>query len=317
VIEAISKIMEDETAGDPITGLKWTRKTTKKIATELSSLGIRVSKNTVGKLLKKMGYSLKVNHKKVSNCKCSSADRDAQFQYIAKLRKRFAKRGNPIVSVDTKKKELVGNFKNSGTAWRQAALQVNDHDFRSTAKGMAVPYGILDIEANRGSVFVGTSYDTPQFAVESIEKWWRAEGRQRYPGAKELLVLADNGGSNGPRCRTWLRGVQEVLCDVHGLSVTVAHYPPGCSKWNIVEHRLFAEISKNWKGMPLSSYEVVLKYIRTTKTSTGLQVKSKLVRKKYVKGLKVSDKEMHRLRLKRHTTLAKWNYTLKPRRNGK
>lgn len=315
MIKAISKIMEYETAGDPITGLKWTRKTTEKVAEELRSLGIKISKNTVGKLLKKMGYSLKVNHKKIS--RCSNEDRDEQFRYIAKLRKRFAKKGNPIVSVDTKKKELVGNFKNRGTAWHKDPVMVNDHDFRSQAKGMAAPYGIFDTEANRGSVFVGISYDTPRFAIESLEKWWRVEGSKRYPHARELLVLADNGGSNGPRCRAWLAGLQEVLCDRYGLSLTVTHYPPGCSKWNSIEHRLFSQIQNNWAGTPLVSYETVLKYIRTTKNSGGLKVKATLVRKTYVKGLRVSDEEMEGLRLKRHDTLPAWNYTLRARRNGK
>lgn len=311
MIDKIVKLMKYETAGDPITGLKWTRKTTQKVADELIALGIDVSANTVARLLKQMKYSLRVNHKKLTIK--SDPNRDEQFVYIAELRERFAGRGDPIVSVDTKKRELVGNFKNAGVAWRTEPLLVNDHDFRSDALGIGIPYGIYDVQANLGAVFLGTSHNTPQFAVDNLERWWRYDGCWRYRKARELLILADGGGSNGPNSRPWKLGLQEKLCDRHDLTVTVAHYPTGASKWNPIEHRLFGEISKNWAGRPLDSYETVLKFIRTTGTSTGLRVKAYMATKYYPLGVKVSDDEMAKVRLERHITQGKRNYTLRPR----
>jgi hypothetical protein len=302
--------MECETAGDPISGLKWTHRTTQKIADELRKLGIEVCRNTVGRLLKKMGFSLRLNSKKVSAC--SSSDRDAQFMKIQRLRKLFLRRRDPVISVDSKKKELVGCFKNAGTAWSRQAVQVNDHDFRSMAEGIAIPYGIYDVGANRGFVCVGMSYETPEFAADCIATWWRAEGRKRYPRAKRLLILADGGGGNGFRCHAWKLGVQEKLCNRYGLNVMVSHYPPGTSKWNPTDHRLFSEISKNWAGKSLDSYATVLKYIRTTTTSTGLRVRAVLMRKQYRKGVKVSDAKMKCARIRRHQRMPAWNYTIKP-----
>ena len=304
--------MKHETAGDPMTGLKWTRRTTEKVAAELNSLGIEVSPRTVSKLLKKMGFSLRVNHKKLSQG--SPLHRDKQFAQIADLRERFAADGSPVISVDTKKKELVGVFKNAGVAWSRQPVAVNDHDFRSDALGIAVPYGVYDLLANRGTLFVGTSYDTPQFAVASIEKWWRTEGKIRYPRARKLAILADGGGSNSARCHAWKHGLQHELSDRHRLTVTVAHYPPGASKWNPIEHRLFSEVSKSWAGRPLDRYETIIRYIRSTRTSTGLRVRAHLVRKKYLKGIKIADSEMEKLSLKKHEPLPMWNYTLQPRR---
>ncbi len=306
--------MEYDTAGDPISGVKWSRRTIAKLAAELKAAGIDVSPNSVAKLLKLLDFRLRVNHKKLSSG--SGTERDQQFGYIAERRQHFAQDGLPVISVDTKKRELVGAFKNPGTAWRRQAVLVNDHDFRSLAHGVAIPYGVYDQQANRGSVFVGTSHDTSDFAVESIEKWWRYDGRRRYPEADQLLILADAGGSNGHHRRAWKYALQTKLCDRHHLSVTVTHYPTGASKWNPIEHRLFGEISKNWAGKPLTSYETILKHIRTTKTTTGLRVKAYLVQKQYPKGVKVSDDQMQQLVLKKHETLPKWNYTLKPRENG-
>jgi hypothetical protein len=223
---------------------------------ELNALGIAVGAQTVARLLKDLTYCLRVNHKRVS--RGSGPDRNEQFEYISAQRTRFAQQGLPIVSIDTKKKEMVGNFKNPGTAWQRTPALVNDHDFRSHAEGMATPYGVYDVRANRGTVFVGTSYDTPDFAVDNLVRWWDVEGRARYPGAAELLVLADSGGSNGPRSR--------VFC----------HYPAGASKWNPIEHRLFSEISKNWAGCPLRSYETILNYIRTTRMATLALVPHKI-----------------------------------------
>jgi len=304
--------MVHETAGDPMTGLKWTRRTTSKIARELAGkdINIRVSPNTVGRILKQLGYSLRVNSKKISSG--SGPNRNAQFEQISSQRRRFAERGAPIISVDTKKKELVGDFKNPGQAWNKRPVPVNDHDFRSQGLGMAVPYGIYDVQANRGSVFVGASHDTPEFAVSSIEKWWRYDGQYRYKKADELFVLADCGGSNGYRTRAWKHWLQK-LCDRHGISVTVSHYPPGASKWNPIEHRLFSEISKNWAGRPLDSYATITNYISTTTTSSGLKVKAYIAPKNYAKGVKISDDEMGRLNLDKNATLPEWNYIIKPR----
>ena len=315
--------MEYETAGDPISGLKWTRKTTEKVTNELKALGIKeVNRTSVGRLLKELGYSLRVNHKKRAlgaNRKPEArVQRNRQFEYINVLRTQFTDEGNPIISVDSKKKEMVGDFKNNGAAWRKKAFEVSDHDFRQYAEGIAIGYGIYDILANRGSMFVGIHHDTPAFAVESIVKWWKQDGAKRYEGSKSLLILADAGGSNGYRPRAWKYELQRKLSDPFGLYVTVCHYPPGASKWNPIEHRLFSAISNNWQGIPLNSYETILKYMRTTKTKPkeglGLKVKAKLILKKYRNGQKISDDQMSKLKLKGHDTLPLWNYTLSPRK---
>lgn len=302
--------MVHDTAGDPMTGLRWTHKTTEKIRRQLRSIGIRVSRSTIARLLKEQGYALRVNHKKIA--RCSHEHRNRQFHYIKRLRQSFAKDDLPIVSVDTKKKELVGLFKNSGAAWGKEPIKVNDHDFRSDAKGMAVPYGVLDLRANRAHVSVGVSHDTPQFAVRALATWWARAGRMLYPQADHLLVLADNGGSNGSRARSWKIELQTEFCDRFNLSVTVCHFPPGTSKWNPIEHLLFSEISKNWAGRPLDSYETVLNYLRSTKTRTGLRVKATLDRRSYATGRKITAADMAVLHLKPHRTLPSWNYTLAP-----
>jgi len=302
--------MANDTAGDPMTGIKWTRRTTEKIAEELRACGIEVCANTVAKLLKGLEFRLRANHKKLS-CR-SGPDRDAQFAYIAAQRETFARQGWPIVSIDSKKRELVGNFKNPGAVWSQDPVLVNDHDFRSDAAGIALPYGIYDVGANRGYLFIGTSHDTPQCAVDNLAKWWVYHGRRRYPDTTELLVLADGGGSNGARNRAWKHSLQHRLCDRHGLTVTVCHYPTGASKWNPIEHRLFSEISKNWAGRPLDSYETILNYARTTRTTTGLEVNAYLVKTDYPTGVKISDQDMDQLQLRPHDTQPTRNYTLSP-----
>ena len=307
--------MKHDTAGDPMTGLKWTRRTTRRIAEELATLGIQVSKNTVGRLLQQIDYSLRVNRKQIASTK--SPDRQQQFLYLGQLRQQFSRQAQPIISVDTKKKELLGRFKNSGVKWDRQPLSVNDHDFRSDAAGIAIPYGIYDLQTNRGAVFVGSSHETSEFAVECIEKWWRWEGSKSYPQAKRLLILADSGGSNGPRRRAWKTAIQQKLCNRHSLSVTVSHYPPGASKWNPIEHRLFSEISKNWAAEPLSSYEKILNFIRTTTTAGGLRVRAYLVRKSYATGTKVSQQAIRQLAMTKHDTLPAWNYTLHPVKNAK
>jgi hypothetical protein len=311
----IERLMKYDTAGDPISGLKWTRKTTRKIVKELKTININVSDKTVAKILKEMGYSLRVNQKSIESGgknPVDPKDRNKQFEHIEKQRKRYAKKGNPVISVDTKKKELIGNFKNQGRSWEKSPIPVNDHDFPSDALGKAIPYGIYDTENNRGTVFLGTSHDTPAFAVDSVETWWESEGKKRYPNTDQLLILADSGGSNSSRSRVWKYRLQRNLCDRHGLTVRICHYPPGSSKWNPIEHRLFSEISKNWSGKPLTRYETVLKYIRTTKTSSGLNVKAHYVRKKYKTGERVSNKEMKQINIENEPTLPKWNYTLAP-----
>lgn len=305
--------MQHETAGDPITGVKWTRRTTAKIAAELYSLGIAISDRTVARLLRQMDFALRVNHKQLARvCGVSPEERDAQFMRITEIREHFTANRLPLISVDSKKKELVGWFKNAGAAWHREPMLVNDHDFRSDAEGLAVPYGIYDLLANRGTVFVGTSSDTPEFAVDSIESWWRSEGCRRYAHADRIAILADSGGSNGPTCRAWKYGLHRLLSARHGLTVTVAHYPSGASKWNPIEHRLFSEISKNWAGRPLDTHDTILNYLRTTRTTTGLRVRAHLVRKSYPKGVKIPDAHMRQLPITKDPSLPHWNYTIHP-----
>ena len=308
--------MKYETAGDPIKGIKWSRKTTSKVSNELSKVGIFVSSKTVAKILKNLDYSLRINTKSlqcgIKKDPNKEKDRNEQFLYINKLRDRFSKKGNPIISVDTKKKELIGNFKNNGAKWDKAPHPVNDHDYPSDALGKAVPYGIYDTITNAGMVVVGRSNDTPEFAVDSVEMWWRKIGSKTYSTSDELLILADSGGSNSAKSTVWKSDIQQKLCRRYGIKVTVCHYPSGSSKWNPIEHRLFSEVSKNWAGEPLTSFEKVMKFIRTTKTSTGLTVKSYLTKRKYQKGRKISKDEMSKLNIKPHKCFPKLNYTLHP-----
>ena len=305
----IERLLEHDTAGDPISGLKWTRKTTPKIAAQLGRLGIHVSPRTVARLLDKLHFSLRVNRKKIGP---RHPLRNQQFLHIAKLRRRFRRQGNPIISVDAKKRELVGNFKNPGAKWTRTPTPVNDHDFRSMAKGIAISYGIYDPQANRGTVFVGTSHETSAFAVSSICQWWDREGCQRYPDSQQLLILADTGGSNSATRGAWKDQIQQHLCDRRGLTVTIAHYPTGASKFNPIERRLFSAISKNWAGEPLESHEKILKFIRTTTTSTGLAVKAYLDRKNYRVGIKPSADRLRQLRITRPKVAPRWNYTISP-----
>ena len=306
--------MEPDTAGDPISGVKWTRKTTTKISEALGKIGIQVSRNTVGKLLKEVNFRLRANHKKRSTA--SPRDRDKQFKRIKRMRNAFALKEEPIISIDSKKKELVGNFKNAGVAWKQKALETLDHDFPSLAEGTAIPYGLYDPTLNRGFVVVGTSRETPDFAVDCLVSWWLLEGKKNYPLSKRLLILADGGGGNASNSRVWKARLQSSFCDRFGIAITVCHFPPGTSKWNPVEHFLFSYISKNWAGEPLETYEKVLKYIRTTTTKTGLKVRAQLNTKVYKKGVSISDDEMDSLCIQKHPHLTKWNYTIKPRKNG-
>lgn len=261
-------------------------------------------------MLKALGYSLKSNKKCLSSG--NSPDRDAQFQIINNLRKDFIDRGDPIIGVDTKKKELIGVFKNPGRIWSRTATQVKDHDFRSEAIGIANPYGIYDVGLNTGLLVVGRSADTPEFAVNSIVTWWKRHGQQQYPHAKRLLILADSGGSNGARPRAWKKFLQELLANPFCLQITVAHYPTGASKWNPIEHRLFSEISKNWAGIPLTDFESVVNLAKNTQTATGLRVDSVLDDRDYEKGIRVSDQQMKELLIVPNKKIGKWNYSILP-----
>ncbi len=273
-------------------------------------MGISVSPNTVARLLQQMGHSLRVNHKQISTS--FSPNRNLQFEYLAELRHHFQRRHLPIISVDAKKRELVGNFCNSGRRWERAPRRVLDHDFRTDSLGVAIPYGIYDLRENRGALVVGVSHDTPAFAAHAIALWWRQEGSPRYSGSRQILILADTGGSNGCRCHAWKTGLQFQLANAFSLAVTVAHYPTGASKWNPIEHRLFSEVSRNWAAEPLDSYQKILHYARTTTTQTGLRLTAYLDRRYYPCGLKPTPEQVASLRLRLHETLPEWNYTIKP-----
>jgi Rhodopirellula transposase DDE domain len=307
-------LLREDTAGDPMgqRGL-WTGQRLRDISSQLAQLGLRVCPNTVRRLLDEVGYALHANRKSLGST--TSPFRDQQFGLLNHQRREFTLNGYPIISVDTKKKELVGQFKNNGRVWSRDPILVQDHDFRSQAKGMAIPYGIYDLHANRGTVVVGTSHDTSAFAVEAICQWWRREGRHRYPKAPELLILADSGGSNGARCRAWKLALQEKLVDAYQLGVTVCHYPTGASKWNPIEHRLFSEISKHWSGQPLTDYETIVHLIRGTRTQTGLAVNCSLNNEQYPTGVQISKHQMLQLDILKHPDLPEWNYTLLPRAN--
>lgn len=294
-----------------MTGRKWTRMTPKKIANCLQErLDINVSATTVRRLLSQLEYSLKGNNKTLSAG--SHPDRDKQFGIIEHIREQFSKTGDPIISVDTKKKELIGLFKNPGRIWCKEAKDVKDHDFRSESLGIAAPYGIYDVNLNLGIVVIGKSADTPEFAVNSIATWWQHHGRYQYPNSKRLLILADSGGSNGARPRAFKKFLQERIADEYGLEVTVSHYPIGASKWNPIEHRMFSEISKNWAGHPLESFETFINFVRDTRTETGLRIEAYFDESEYEKGIKVSDKEFKLLNITKNDKLSNWNYKITP-----
>lgn len=291
---------------------KWVRSSLRHLSTRLGEVGHAASPPTVGRLLRKLKYSVKANRKE-RETGSAHPERDAQFTYIEEQKELHRDAQLPIISVDTKKKDLIGDFKNAGRDWCQEPEVVNVHDFPSEAVGRAVPYGIYDLQHNRGYVRVGTSADTPEFAVTAIRGWWEQEGRAAFPDAAGLLILADGGGSNNCHFRGWKQQLQEQLCDAWGLTVTVCHYPTGCSKWNPVEHRLFGPISLNWAGHPLRSWNTLLAYLRGTATSTGLSVTAEFHDRVYQKGQKVSDQDFALLNLERHAVCPQWNYTLRPR----
>jgi len=312
VVAALEAAVAPHTAGSPMGALKWTSKSLAALARALGERGHRVSANTVGRLLRALDYSLQANRKDKEGL--APPERDAQVRYLDAQARAFLGGGQPVISVDTKKKELVGEFKNGGRTWRPAGapVRVRVHDFPSEADGKAIPYGVYDVGGNRGFINVGTRHDTPDFAVASIRLWWTQEGRGRYPGADALLVSADAGGSNGARSRLWKLRLQE-LADETGLRITVCHLPPGTSKWNRIEHRLFSFISIHWRGQPLVDYETVVSLIGATATTTGLTVTARLDLDEYPTGVSVPDAAMASLDLHPHELHPQWNYTLLPR----
>ncbi len=302
--------MRDATAGDPSKGTKWTRKTLRELAKKLSGKVYHVSHETVRRLLQGLNYSLHSNRKHLS--RTHDPDRDRQMRYIARQRRAFQKAQNPVISADTKKKELVGNFKNSGRTWRPQPLEVLATDFPSDAVGKAIPYGIYDPTRNEGFVIVGTSHETAQFAVNAIRRWWMQVGRRVYSHSRRLLIQVDAGGANTSRSWLWKLALQE-FADEFQLTITVTHYPTSASKWNLIEHCLFNFITLNWAGQPLISFETVLKFIRTTATENGLRCLAYLDKHEYPTKLKVTREQKASIRLKRHHVLPRWNYTIEPR----
>lgn len=307
LVDDLELLMGESTAGDPMRLLKWTTKSLRSIAEELSQGGHPVSHTTVHRLLRALDYSLWGNRRSIEGKQ--HPQRDAQFRYLYQQVKRCLMAKIPAISVDTKKKELVGAFHNKGRRWGKDQHLVNTYDFPSLAEGRAYPYGIYDEAQNEGFVNVGVSHDTAEFAVESIERWWKMLGRRRYPSATRLLITADGGGSNGSRNRLWKYRLQQ-FANRYGLNVTVCHFPPGTSKWNKVEHRLFSQISVTWRGEPLVSYETIINFISSTTTTTGLKVKAELDTYEYETGKKITNEQMQSVSVKPHNTHPTWNYTI-------
>ena len=313
LLAALESLIEPVTRGDPESPLRWTCRSTRNLAEELTRQRHPVGPRTVAKLLHQAGYSLQGNRKTREGT--SHPDRNAQFEHINGLVRQFLDRGHPAISVDTKKKELVGDFKNGGREWHPAGRpeEVRVHDFRDKTLGKAIPYGVYDILNNQGWVSVGIDHDTAQFATNSIRRWWRQMGRKRFPKASELLITADSGGSNGPRSRLWKVCLQS-LADELALPLVVCHFPPGTSKWNKIEHRLFSFITQNWRNRPLISRQAIVSLIASTTTRTGLIVKAALDTNHYDLAIKVSDDELAQVRLTPHEFHGDWNYTIGPRR---
>lgn len=306
----LQEIIEPETRGDPESPLRWTCKSVRNIADALKLEKLIVSHQTVASILHELEYSLQGNRKTKEGD--DHPDRNQQFLYINKMAKRFLKSQNPVISVDTKKKELVGNYKNNGLEWTEKGkpIDVNGHDFPDKEVPRAIPYGVYDIGSNYGWVNVGVTADTAEFAVESIRQWWHRMGKKRYPLSKKLLIFADGGGSNGYRSRLWKREIQK-LSNHSELEITICHFPRGTSKWNKIEHRLFSFISVNWRGKPLTSYQTIINLIASTTTKSGLIVKARLDKRKYRKGIEISKDEMSKINISKHSFHGEWNYTIK------
>jgi transposase len=306
-------LVEPTASGDPDSPLRWTSKSARHLAGELQAMGHEVSHRLVADLLHECGYSLQANRKTREGPQ--HPNRDAQFQYINDSVRRFQKRRQPVISVDTKKKELVGDFKNTGREWRPKGSpeRVRVHDFVIPEQGKAIPYGVYDLSRNEGWVTVGIDHDTASFAVNAIRRWWKVMGRPAYSGAASLLIMADAGGSNGPRLRLWKWELQR-FANRTGLAITVSHFPPGTSKWNKIEHRLFSHIAMNWRGKPLVSLAVIVNLIVSTKTAAGLRVRSEIDHAAYPKSVVVTEDQMASVRLKPHPFQGDWNYTIRPKR---
>ena len=311
LLRALDRLIDPGTRGDPESPLRWICKSTRTVARELTGQKHPISHVKLGQILHEQGYSLQSNRKTEEGE--DHPDRDAQFRHINAHVKRALAQGTPVISVDTKKKELLGNYDNNGQQWLRAKkpLKVNGHDFPSPDVPRAYPYGVYDVECNTGFVNVGTTHDTGAFAVASIRGWWQAEGRTLYPKARDLVITADGGGSNGWRLRLWKLELQK-LADKTGLAIAVCHFPPGTSKWNKIEHRLFSFISSNWRGEPLRDYETIVQLIARTTTAKGLKVRCRLDRRRYPTGLKVTDEEMKRVNLEPNKFHGDWNYTIRP-----
>ena len=306
-------MVEPATRGDPESPLRWTSKSTRQLAAALAEKGHDISHSTVADILHELGYNLQANVK--SRELSSHPDRDAQFRYLTDQVQEHMARKQPVISVDTKKKELVGDYKNAGREWEKKGqpVKVNIYDFVDPERGKAIPYGVYDVASNAGWVSVGTDHDTASFAVETIRRWWLEVGRRAYPKAKKLLISADGGGSNGYRTRLWKIELSRLAAETD-LSITVCHLPPGTSKWNKIEHRLFSHISMNWRGRPLTSHEVVVELIGATTTRAGLKVRAQLDTNKYPTDIKVTDEEIAAVPLRKHDFHGEWNYTIrKPR----
>jgi transposase len=311
----LENLVDPTTRGDPESPLRWTCKSTRVLSEALKKKGHKIGRQSVAYLLHDLGYSLQGNRKTKEGA--SHPDRDAQFRYINGQVLAFQQRKEPIVSVDTKKKERVGEFKNGGREWQPKGQPecVRTYDFADKELGKVCPYGVYDQRANLGWVSVGTDHDTAEFAVESIRRWWYKMGRKRYPHATELLITADCGGSNGYRVRLWKVGLQRLVDELE-LCISVCHFPPGTSKWNKIEHRMFSHISMNWRGKPLTSHEVIVNLISNTRTKEGLEIQAELDIGIYPKGIKVSDEELRKVNLKRAKFHGEWNYRIKPRIDG-
>ena len=311
IAKVLDRLVDPATRGEPDSPLRWTSKSTRHLAQELTKLGFPVSPMTISRMLRKMDYSLQAASKVREGKK--HPDRDQQFEHINQQAQRFLDAGQPVISVDTKKKELVGCYHNGGVEWHRkcAPEQVNDHDFPDPEVPKAIPYGVYDVGSNRGMVNVGTDHDTPEFAVQSIRTWWEQMGKEAYPDASELMVTADAGGSNGYRVRTWKTNLQ-ILAKETGLRISVCHLPPGTSKWNKIEHRMFCHITKNWRGRPLESYDTVVNLIGATTTSKGLRIKAKIDDRSYKTGVRVSDKEFARVPIEKSAFHGEWNYSILP-----
>ena len=309
--KSIEELVSPHTLGDPMNPLLWTSKSLRHIAEALEQKSHKISYRVVGEILKEAGYSLQGNRKTDEGS--SHPDRDEQFQYINDLAKVYLAAGDPVISVDCKKKELIGNFKNAGTDWHKKGqpTEVKVYDFIDKKAGKAVPYGVYDIGNNEGWVSVGISSDTASFAVSSIRSWWNEMGKGQFETSKRILITADGGGSNSSRSRLWKKELQ-LLADDTGMEISVSHFPPGTSKWNKIEHRLFSYISQNWKGQPLISLQLIVDLIESTKTTTGLKVKSRKDEKEYLKGIKVTNQEMQALNLDRSEFHGEWNYKINP-----